>query len=111
MKASFKKSLCILTSILTLLILCFSFVTQARPGYSGWGIPYPGDMNGDGNVDSTDALIILQWSVNVGTESHSKSIKADVNQDGKLDAQDALMVLQYSIFLFDRFEGYQSVIN
>ena len=108
MKSSFKKFLCIFTS-LTLLIACFSFsfITQARPGYSGWGTPYPGDMNGDGN----DALIILQWSVNIGNESHSKSIKADVNQDGKIDAQDALMVLQYSIFLFDRFEGYQSVVN
>ena len=110
MKLFRTKKICILISVTTLIVFSTLSFVEARPGYTAWGHPYPGDVNDDDSVDASDALIILQWSVGINTED-IKDHKADVNADGSIDAVDALLVLQYSVYLFDRFEGYQSVIG
>ena len=55
-----------------------------------------GDVNKDGNVNSSDALIVLQYSV--GLASLDTSL-GDVSKDGSVNSKDALMILQYSVGL------------
>jgi len=51
----------------------------------------PGDVNGDGNVTSADAVIVLKMAV---CGEHSEV--ADVSGDGQVTSLDALMILQWS---------------
>ena len=55
----------------------------------------PGDVNGDGVADKTDAALILQAAANGGTTEELKKT-ADVNADGFVDSSDAVLVLRYS---------------
>lgn len=61
------------------------------------GIPYLGDVNGDGKVDASDALLALQDSVELTQLNEEQRQKADMNGDGKVDASDALAMLQKSV--------------
>lgn len=64
---------------------------------------YMGDVNNDGNVNSTDALQILQYSIELeGIEINEK--KADINGDKVINSLDALQVLNISIGLADKIE-------
>lgn len=54
-----------------------------------------GDVNGDGRTNSSDALLILQYSVGKITEINSKY--ADANHDGRINSSDALIALQISV--------------
>ena len=57
-----------------------------------------GDVNGDGTVDSGDALLIQRYLVHVLSEDESFSfINADVDASGEITVQDALMVLEISV--------------
>ncbi len=58
-----------------------------------------GDVNNDGKVNSSDALIVLQYSV--GTNKTIDKATADVNGDGKINSTDALMILKISVGLVD----------
>ena len=52
-----------------------------------------GDINGDGKVNSMDALIVLQYSVGLSVDI--KDFRAgDVNGDMILNSVDALIILQ-----------------
>lgn len=57
------------------------------------------DVNGDGKVNSSDALIVLRYSV--GNTSLIKGsaalLNADANGDGKINSSDALIILRISI--------------
>ena len=61
------------------------------------GIPYQGDVNGDGKVDASDALLALQDSVELTQLNEEQRQNADMNGDGKVDASDALAMLQKSV--------------
>lgn len=54
----------------------------------------PGDVNGDGNVNSRDALAILKYAS--GQEVSIILANADVNADGNINSRDALAVLKYA---------------
>lgn len=56
----------------------------------------PGDVNGDGKVNSADALCVLQYSVGMNVKSFNKST-ADVNRDGKINSMDALKILRHTV--------------
>ncbi len=60
-----------------------------------------GDLNCDGTINSYDALMILQISVDIITEYNSEI--ADLNADGYIDSLDALLVLQYCVDIIDEF--------
>ncbi len=67
-----------------------------------------GDVNGNGKVDSTDALTVLQFVV-----SKVKTIDkdtADVNLDTKINSTDALMILQISVGLAETSE-YKVIVK
>lgn len=59
-----------------------------------------GDVNGDTNVDSSDAALILQHYASVqgsngGTLSAAGKAVADYNKDTTIDSSDAALILQY----------------
>ena len=59
-----------------------------------------GDVNSDGKINSSDALLILQHSVGSAPSGFNKNL-ADMNSDGKINASDALTVLQISVGLIN----------
>ena len=54
---------------------------------------------GDGIIDSSDALVALQDSVQLSQLGALASIAADVNHDGVIDASDALLINQHGVQL------------
>jgi len=53
-----------------------------------------GDVNGDGKVNSIDALWVLQSAAKSRTLNETQQFAADVNKDGKVNSIDALWILQ-----------------
>lgn len=58
-----------------------------------------GDVNMDGAIDSRDALLILQYSVDPVTHplNQTQMLAANVNKDNAINSRDALLVLQKSV--------------
>ena len=56
-----------------------------------------GDVNGDGAINTEDALMVLQSVVGITELDEKASMTADVNSDQKIDTQDALGILQYVV--------------
>ena len=56
-----------------------------------------GDVNKDGNINSTDALMVLQHAVGQKTLTGDAKTAADVTKDGNINSSDALKILQYSV--------------
>ena len=63
----------------------------------------PGDVNGDGEIDNIDAMLILQYTVEIISEDDLNVAAADVNGDGVVDNIDAMLVLQYTVEIIDKF--------
>ena len=86
-----------------------SFDTQAGETYrvTFGREPEPvllGDVDGDGDVTSTDARLTLQLSVDKITESDlTVPAAADVDGDGKVTSTDARLILQKSVGKIDKF--------
>lgn len=56
------------------------------------------DVNGDGKVNSADALIVLRYSIGYESVMDSSAlINADTNGDGEINSADALIILRISI--------------
>lgn len=62
-----------------------------------------GDVNKDGKINSTDALLVLQSSVGSISLSSEQKTLADVNSDNKVNSTDALKILQYSVGSINKF--------
>lgn len=62
-----------------------------------------GDVDNDGQVNASDALLALQASVNLRSLCGSEVTTADVNNDGQVNATDALFILQHSVDLIEDF--------
>lgn len=61
-----------------------------------------GDVNGDGYIDSADAMLCLRYSVGLAKElTEEQKSAADVNKDGFVDAGDAIKILRYDAKLID----------
>jgi uncharacterized protein (DUF362 family) len=56
-----------------------------------------GDVNGDGFVNSTDALIVLSCDVGINTSQYCPMNCGDVNSDGLVNSTDALIILSYDV--------------
>ncbi len=66
-----------------------------------------GDTKADGKINSTDALMMLQHSVNKITIEDAAQVKAaDFNHDGKINSTDALIALQISVEKIDASSQY-----
>ncbi|MBP9988853.1 MAG: DUF4474 domain-containing protein [Ruminococcus sp.] len=55
-----------------------------------------GDTNGDGSINSFDALMIVKYLIGTETFSESQKKAADVDGDGKVNTNDALYILEYT---------------
>ena len=53
-----------------------------------------GDVNGDGKINSFDALLVLRNSVQMNELDTDEKSAADINSDGKINSLDALIILQ-----------------
>lgn len=62
-----------------------------------------GDVDRDGRVDASDALLALQHSVKLFSLVDKQSLAADVSGEGTIDAYDALLILQHSVKLIESF--------
>lgn len=62
-----------------------------------------GDVNGDGEITSVDALITLKASASKYTLDPKQFKAADVNGDGKITSVDALMILKASAGKLEKF--------
>jgi hypothetical protein len=56
------------------------------------GDPVMGDMNGDGQVNLTDAILAIQ--VCVALAPNAIQLTGDVNSDGRIGMEDAIYILQ-----------------
>lgn len=90
-------------------ILCIVYITcllqaMVAPGALAeeTKIPY-GMINEDDRIDATDALLILQYSVELISLDEEQLVRADVDGDQKVNANDALLILQYSVALISAF--------
>lgn len=63
----------------------------------------PGDANGDGSVDVTDALLALRHSMGLVQLSESALSACDIDRDGSVSVTDALMILRRAMGLIDSF--------
>ncbi len=79
-------------SVLLAIIFVFSFASTASARLVG-------DINSDGKVNSSDALMILRYSVGYPGEINKKY--ADINGDGKINSSDALIVLNIAVGNYD----------
>ena len=59
--------------------------------------PTPGDFNGDGVIDTEDALMILRAALGIITLEPEQEALADFNGDGIVDTTDALLVLRIAL--------------
>lgn len=87
-----KKCLLALVSFIVIfsVVFCNVFVTHASN--------LIGDVNGDGKVNSTDALIVLKYSVGLSVNAKDITL-GDLNHDNKVNSADALIILKISVGL------------
>lgn len=62
-----------------------------------------GDVDADGKINSSDALLTLQKSVDLVELTSLQILAADVNGDENVNSSDALEILQYSVQLIESF--------
>lgn len=58
------------------------------------GGPRKGDVNADGRINSADALMVLQTSVQSINLNADEFKAADISDDGRINSMDALIILQ-----------------
>ena len=76
-------------------------ISTELPIRVGEGTVTWGDVNGDGKVNSTDAVLILRYAAQLGVDIDTAA--ADVNGDGKINSTDAVLVLRYAAQLITKF--------
>ena len=62
-----------------------------------------GDVNGDGEINSTDARLTLQFAVKKIAGDKLDVNMADVNGDGEINSTDARLILQFAVKKIDKF--------
>ncbi len=59
----------------------------------------PGDADGNGDVDSADALLVLRYSMNLAEIAPALMPMCDVNGDGDVNSGDAVLILRAAMNL------------
>ncbi|MFY9114328.1 MAG: CAP-associated domain-containing protein [Dethiobacteria bacterium] len=85
--------------IIILLLLGLFFIPGAPAGAAE---TKPGDVNGDGAVCVSDAILVLQDVVGIRSLSAGERERADLNGNGKVDVSDAIRILRIIVGL----DGY-----
>ena len=61
------------------------------------GVCRKGDVDGNGVVNSKDAMLVLQFIVNLKTLTDTQKCSADVIEDGEIKVNDAIKILQIAV--------------
>ena len=64
-----------------------------------------GDVTGEGDINSADALEVLKHAVELITLEGDRFTAADVTGEGNVDSADALDILKYNVELIDHFDA------
>ena len=101
-KINLKKVLC---SILAISMICsFALVgTNAKTIVRG-------DVNGDGNVQTSDARLALRGAAGIDILEGDAIIAADVNEDGNVQTSDARVILRVAAGL-ELFENSEIIVE
>lgn len=59
--------------------------------------PLMGDVNFDGSIDTTDALMIMRHAMNLYMLSDDALLVADMNESGNIDINDALIAMRIAL--------------
>lgn len=83
------------------LAVASAIVTSLAAG--SFAADYLGDVNGDGEVNSADALAVLNYAVGNDDENFNLE-RADLNADGSVNSADALEILKTSVGMVEKVE-------
>ena len=85
-------------------------IKQGNEGISWYAVVFPsqsdmrlGDLSGDGNVTTVDALNCIKAAVGITKLDANQTKAADVDGDGKVTTADALLILKYSVGIIKKF--------
>ena len=67
------------------------------------GLNGKGDVNGDGEVNFLDGILVLRYTQGITQLTSEQLTKADVNLDGRVDEKDANMILEYDAEIISGF--------
>ena len=106
-----KKLFCILTALILVCATALpAFAVAGNTPVRG-GTPGLGDINGNGEIDAADALLIMRRALGMIELTEELEDRCDANTDGRIDAADALLVLrtavlpnEHSAFFMELFE-------
>jgi hypothetical protein len=79
----------------TTVVMNGNYVIQAN--FAAGTTTHLGDVNGDGLVNSTDALIVLSGDVGIPITPYCPANCGDVNADTLVNSTDALIILSYDV--------------
>ena len=83
----------------TVTFSCFGLTASVSCGSSA---PLTGDVNGDGEVDISDALLAMRYAMGIAELTPDQLERADVNGGG-VDISDALLIMRYAMGLITHF--------
>lgn len=83
--------------------LVFNKIYPSSTSYLSMSKYLIGDVNGDGSINSSDTLLILQHNTQQTTLTTAQQVRADVNFDGNINSTDTNMITQYSTSLIRTF--------
>ena len=63
-----------------------------------------GDANGDGEINTADATVILKSAADMIELSDEQKVAADVDYSGKVDTYDAVLILKYAADMIPGFD-------
>lgn len=65
--------------------------------YSNGIMTLPGDVDFDGDVDASDALLVLRYVLGLVSFDDTTLAIADVNGDGVVDSADVIFILRMAL--------------
>jgi len=89
--------------LLAFLLALLAVSVLAVPEAMASELPPMGDVDNNGKVDYSDALLALRASIQLETLEPDSAERADVDNSGSVDYNDALLILRHSIGLEDFF--------
>ena len=70
-----------------------------------------GDVNGDGNINTRDAKLIMQYELGLVDETALNLQAADVNGDGSINTRDAKLIMQYELGIITQFGEKEQTVQ
>jgi len=85
--------------------LTFLFLVNLAPSLSFAANLAKGDVNGDGNTNILDVVMVMQHVLNLRTLATEQLSAADVTGEGDINVVDVTRIMRFSLGLIDNFDG------